>query len=279
MMWAFKSYGTFKRLLEKLVLGEQVDPDVAVLTLQSLYQIEEEMESGQFVPDLNDELKKILRRWRESPLTGAYKVNRVHRFLRKLTIFKTLKVPLFIDNYGAKRMLTEYETNTEDIPINGQTKIFHVTHQEEAESIIEEKKFKPSDAKNIIPGCWFGLQTDNSHYGTHVFKTTLSRLNVTGLRQGEIVSYKDEVNVILYADEEGGFAGLKKPTAQAVKGGQERHTAYVNISIFVPERFFKEVLGESYFTYMNESGTSPVSHTMCVREKRTAYKCKEKTAQ
>ena len=61
---------------------------------------------------------------------------------------------------------------------------------------------KPSDNKNIIEGTGFGLDESPSVYGSESFQTMLRDLGIKGLRQGEIVSYKDDVNVILYAEED-----------------------------------------------------------------------------
>ena len=192
--------------------------------------------------------------------------------LTQLTIFKTLKVPLFIDNYGRKRLLSSYN-ELMDVEINGDTPIFHVTHREEAADIFKEEKFKPSDNKNIIEGTWFGLSNSSSVYGSYSFETTLSKLGVEGLHQGEVVSYKNEVNVILYAADDTKFScnQLKRPSNEAV---MERNSkAYVKISIFVPAKFLARIDGK-FRRVVN--GPTKVNHgPFCVREKRSDYECRE----
>jgi len=253
----------FNDLIEIL---DNTDAAVAVLALEGLYRIEENVRGGQFVH--NENIKELLRKWRcESPMYESYKgaFGRVPGFLRSLTIFKTLEVPLFIDDYGEKKLLSSYET--EDIDIDGETRICHVTHSEEAEKIVEEKWLKPSDNKNIIKGCWFGkLDNGWSVYGSRAFETTLSRLGIKRLRQGEIVSYKYEVNVIVYAadDGEAGFKGLKKPklTDEQVESGM-----YVKVSIFVPLSSLPESPNTDFDVF---SGPIPVKHgPFCVKQKRS----------
>ena len=163
-----------------------------------------------------------------------------------------------------------------DVRIDGDTPIFHVTHHEEAERIASDGKFQPSDNKNIIKGTWFGLDnpTDSSSvYGSNSFETTLSKLGVEGLHQGEVVSYKYEVNVILYAADDDGCSwnGLKKPTDEAVK--KTKDGAYVKVSIFVPARFLSKTLDEfrSAVREPLKIGHGP----FCVREKRSDYECTE----
>jgi len=127
-------------------------PEATVLALQALFRIESEVKSGQFPEDVRDKVRDILQKWRcESPLRGAYSgaCNRIPDFLRSLTIFETLEVPLFIDGYGKKELLNKY-TGSKDIHINEETAIFHVTHSQEAEMIVKEKQLKASDNKNII---------------------------------------------------------------------------------------------------------------------------------
>ena len=124
-------------------------------------------------------LKSFLRKWRcESPRRVYTVMYGIPLHLRHLTIFKTLKVPLFIDDYGTKQLLSSYELM--DVEINGDTPIFHVTHREEAADIFKEEKFQPSDNKNIIEGTWFGLSNSSSVYGSYSFETTLSKLGVKG---------------------------------------------------------------------------------------------------
>ena len=177
---------------------------------------------------------------------------------------------MFIDGYGKKELLNKY-TGSEDIHINEETAIFHVTHSQEAEMIVKEKQLKANDNKNIIKGTWFGLENSPSVYGSKSFQTTLGKLGIKGLRHCEIVSYKNKVNVILYAGEDDtNFIGLKKPNNEAVKQGD--FNAYIKASIFVPERLlptpdrFQEV----------SIGPIEVYHgDFCLREKRSHYECKE----
>ena len=221
---AFYCYDSCRRMVNKLM--ETTDAGVKLLALEGLFRIESDVNRHQFPYDVLEQVKSFLRKWRcESPLS-EYSL-----YLKHLTIFKNLKVPLFIDNYGKKRLLSSYKLM--DVEINGDTPIFHVTHREEAADIFKEEKFQPSDNKNIIEGTWFGLSNSSSVYGSYSFETTLSKLGVKGLHQGEVVSYKNEVNVILYAavDTEFGCNQLKRPTDEGVMEGNDK--AYVKISIFV----------------------------------------------
>ena len=251
------------------VIDNTVDPAVAVLALEGLCRIEGNVAGGQFRELPKQKIKELLRKWRcESPMYQRYSeaFGRVPRVLRSLTIFKTLEVPLFIDDHGKKELLSSYESRIEDIDIDGETPIYHVTHSEEAKKIIEEQRLKPSNNKNILEGCWFG-QLDNSCssvYGSHAFETTLSRLGIKSLNQGEIVSYKREVNVILYAADDGkaGLSGLKKPklTVEDVARGK-----YVNVSIFVPSSFLPNTV--DFHQVVSEP--IKVEHGgFCVKEKR-----------
>ena len=132
--------------------------------------------------------------------------------------------------------MNEY-TGSEDIHINEETTIFHATYPQ-ADMIIAERQLKPSDKNNIIKGTWFGLENSSIGYGGRGFQTTLRKLGIKGLRQGEIVSYNDKlkVNVILYAEKDATeFKGLKKPTDEAVK--ERNPNAHIRVSIFVPARF------------------------------------------
>ena len=265
----------FEKVIEAL---KDADPAVAVLALEGLFCIEEKVNSKQFPGVPESQVKNILRKWRcESPLSWGYETDRAPKFLKGLTIFKTLQVPLFIDNYGNKELLSSFKPEEKmDVRIDGDTPIFHVTHQEEAERIASEGNFQPSDNKNIIKGTWFGLDnpTDSSSvYGSNSFETTLSKLGVEGLHQGEVVSYKYEVNVILYAADDDGcnWSGLKKPTDEAVNKINEG--AYVKVSIFVPARFLNAI-SDKFDEVV--SGPTKVDHgSFCVREKRSDYECKE----
>ena len=268
LLLAFDNYRSCIAVCEKVIEAlKDADPAVVVLAFEGLFRIESDVNSRQFQGDVLVEVRDVLRKWRcESPLTGGYSGTwkRVPGFLRNLTIFKTLKVPLFIDDFGEKKLLNNY-TGLEDIPINEKTAIFHVTHSPEAKKIVKEQQLKATDNKNIIEGTWFGLDESPSVYGSQSFQTKLRELGIKGLRQGEIVSYTNEVNVILYAEEDATeFKGLKKPTVEAVKEGNSN--AYIHVSIFVPAKFlpspdkFKEVI----------SGPNKVHHgRFCVRAKRS----------
>ena len=274
LLAAFMSWDDCSNMCVKLMEAlKDAAPEVTILALEGLYRIENDVESGQLTNGEFIEVRDVLRKWRcESPLSGAYsdRFKRSPKFLRNLTIFKTLKVPLFIDDFGEKKLLNNY-TGLEDIHINEKTAIFHVTHSPEAEKIVKEQQLKASDNKNIIKGTWFGLDESPSVYGSQSFQTKLRELGIKGLRQGEIVSYTNEVNVILYAEEDATeFKGLKKPTVEAVKEGNSN--AYIHVSIFVPAKFlpspdkFKEVI----------SGPNKVHHgRFCVRAKRSNKPCTE----
>ena len=200
LLSAFTSWDDCSNMFVKLMEAlEDAGLDVTVLALEGLSRIENDVKSDQFPGFVSNEVRDVLRKWRcESPLSGAYSgaYKRVPKFLRSLTIFKTLQVPLFVDDFGEKKLLNNY-TGPEDIHINEKTAIFHVTHSPEAEKIDKEQQLKASDNKNIIKGTWFGLDESPSVYGSKSFQTTLRDLGIKGLRQGEIVSYKNEVNVIL----------------------------------------------------------------------------------
>lgn len=241
LLLAFDNYRSCRTVCEKVIEAlKDADPAVVVLAFEGLVRIESGVNSGQFQDDVFYEVRDVLRKWRcESPLTGGYSGtwNRVPGFLRNLTIFKTLEIPLFIDDDGNKELLNEY-TGSEDIHINEETTIFHATYPQEAEKIVEEQQLKPSDNRNIIKGTWFGLENSSIGYGGRSFQTTLRKLGIKGLRQGEIVSYNDKlkVNVILYAEKDATeFKGLKKPTDEAVK--ERNPNAHIRVSIFVPASF------------------------------------------
>ncbi|XP_044183745.1 uncharacterized protein LOC122964281 [Acropora millepora] len=264
---AFTSYRASDQVCEKLL--NQADPAVALLALESLSRIENEVIRRQFLPNtcVRKEVSNLLRRWRNSNTSGYDSIT--GRVLRRLTIFKTLEIPLFIDNYGKKNLLSEYE-DTVDVDIGLDDPIYHVTHFEEAMSIADSKNLEASD-KNIIEGCWFGSPSPWSVYGNRAFETTLSKLGVGGLRQGEIVSYKHEVNVILYADEEADTGGVKKPTDEAARNYHEKPSMYVKVSIFVPRKIFRELCFDEVIT-----GPIHIKHgPFCVREKRTKTPCSQ----
>ncbi|XP_074613779.1 uncharacterized protein LOC141873635 [Acropora palmata] len=263
---AFGSSDAFKKVFEKLL--NQAEPTVALLALGGLFRIEGEVGRGQF--SFNKErIRSFLRRWRNDNDSGYERITK--KVLTELTIFKIHEVPLFIDDYGKKNLLSNYDETVEVVIHLDQT-IYHVTHFEEAMSIANSMELRASDNKNIMSGCWFGLESPESVYGSRAFKTTLSKLGVGGLRQGEIVFYKQEVNVILYADNEGDSDGVKKPTDKDAWRYHKNPHMYVKVSIFVPKRFlpkpddFNEVI----------RGPFRVKHDpFCVRAKRTQKPCFE----
>ena len=289
---AFMSYSSFQKVLDDLLqlFDEAKDPVVAVLALEGLFRMEDDVKSDQFNCGSTlrwDKVRHFLGKWRcETPLQSAY-TTRFSKVLRGLTIFKHFDVPLFIDTYGNRKLLSSYDGKTEDIKIDINTEICHVTHEEEKNSIDKDSQLIPSDNKNIIKGCWFGLAMDDngeSVYGTFSFKTTLFKLRVPKLRQGEIVSYKNEVNVILYADGDNhlngeqlklsaDFTGLKKPTENCVK--ETNKNAYVKVSIFVPSRILQ--FNDNYKFDEVFSKPVKVAHKpFCVKEKRSgSWLCKE----
>ena len=264
---AFTTYRASDQVCEKLL--NQADPAVALIALESLSRIENEVSRRQFLPNacVRKEVSNLLRRWRNSNTSGYDPITEM--VLRRLTIFKTLENPMFIDNYGNKNLLSEYE-DTVDVDIGLDDPIYHVTHLEEAMSIADSKNLEASDNKNIIKGCWFGLPSPMSVYGNRAFETTLSKLGVGGLRQGEIVSYKHEVNVILYADEEADTSGVKKPSDEAARNYHEKPSMYVKVSVFVPRKFLPE---HDVFDEVIRGPINIEHGPFCVREKRTGTRC------
>ena len=93
------------------------------------------------------------------------------------------------------------------------------------------------------------------------------------MRQGEIVYYTNELNVILYADKEGDAHGVRKPTEESARRWHNRNpSAYIKVSIFVPERFLPEP--DNFDRVI--SGPFKVEHGgFCVRAKRTFTDCFE----
>ena len=261
LLGAFASFDGFEAILP--VLLNTNSTSTSLLALQGLFRIEEDVCSGQFLPFVFEKIRELLRKWRcESPLDGAYggAYNRVVPFLRSLTIFKHLEVPLFIDDYGDKRLMSNYGKNVEKILIDLDTPIVHVTHSKEKIKIVVEQQFTPSDNKNSIEGTWFSPKRELGHpqymqsmFGNWAFETTLRNLGVSGIRQGEIVSYKNEVNFILYASSDTipQNPDLHKATDAALR--RDNPDAYSHVSIFVPSRFlrqkdeqFKEVIQNIY---------------------------------
>ena len=274
---AFDSFDRCRNMVNKLMESlSRADPGITLLALEGLFRIESDVDRNQFPGDVLQKVKSFLRKWRcDSLPRNAYLglPNQLPVFLRSLTIFKTLEVPLFIDNYGKKKLLSSFEPEEIiDVKISQITRIFHVTHLEEARRIFLEG-VQPSDNKNIIKGTWFGLNNSRSVYGSCCFETTLFDLGVKGLHQGEVVLCKQEVNVILYAadDHECSWNELKKPTDEAVK--KIKDGAYVKVSIFVPARFLPKTLDEfrSAVREPLKIGHGP----FCVREKRSDYECTE----
>ena len=130
----------------------------------------------------------------------------------------------------------------------------HVTHTSEKTQIVAMNGFIPSDKKNIIAGLWFSPRYKprnqlTSRYGNCAFETTLRKLGVSGVRQGEIVSYKQEVNFIVYASDTVQLSPVVKATENAVKS-QVHPNAYTAVSIFVPSRFLPKPCPPTF-------GTSP----------------------
>ena len=275
LLQAFISFDDATTTLEHLSTILWEHPAVGVLAFEGLYRMQRDIPWPQ-LPCAGvevDKIREILRRWRsESKLPGgpfgweyAGAFGKVPPSLRSLTIFKTLGVPLFIDNYGTKKRLSDFG-NSLDILLDENTPIYHTTHCVEANSIATNGGFIPTSNKNIIEGVWFSLGEINPVYGSKAFETTLSRLGVTALRQGEIVAYKYEINVILYAADTPEVGGLKKPPIPA------NSESYVVMSVFVPSRFLPEP--ENFKAVFN--GPIEVQHTpFCVREKRTNIVCGE----
>ena len=247
----------YKAMMNALLPALEDTNSASVTLREGLFRIKEEVDRGQrsLTPGMKERIRELLRKWRcESPLFGAYggDFNSVVPFLRKLTIFKTLEVPLFIDNYGDKEMISHYqglalENNepTETIPITLETPIVHVTHTLQKENIVDNARLMPSNNKNIIEGLWFSPRYQlgdppKSVYGNWAFETTLGRLGVRSLRQGEVVAYKNEVNFIVYASD---TVPPQSPVFKATENAvQSRHgpDAYAAVSIFVPSRFLPE---------------------------------------
>ena len=135
------------------------------------------------------------------------------------------------------------DQNIEDIDIDLDTRIVHVSHTVEKDQIVLNQLFVPSNNKNIIRGVWFSPESQlgnppRSVYGSWAFKTTLRSLGVRWLRQGEIVSYKNEVNFILYASDTVSPNPVRKATDE--KLSERNPNAYAAVSIFVPSRFLPQ---------------------------------------
>ena len=130
LLAAFTSWDDCSSMFVKLMEAlKDAGLDVTVLALEGLSRNENNVKSDQFPGCAGNKVRDVLRKWRcESPLRGAYSgaYKRVSKFLRSLTIFTTFKVPLFIADFGKKELLNNY-TDSEDIHINEETAIFHVT--------------------------------------------------------------------------------------------------------------------------------------------------------
>ncbi|CAB3987024.1 Hypothetical predicted protein [Paramuricea clavata] len=294
LLSAFTSGHGFETMMNALLpaLNNANSAAAAVLALEGLFRIEENVHSGQFIYEFNvrEGIREFLRKWRcESPLDQAYggAYGRAKTFLRSLTIFETLQVPLFIDDYGKKRLMSHYmylvdkhkqtraiqtqaiqtmsrqpvpvsidNIDIEVIHIDLDTPIVHVTHTEQKDSIVANQMFIPSSNKNSIEGVWFAPKSQllmgnppllQSVYGNWAFETTLRSLGVAapaqvvGIRQGETVSYKDEVNFILYASDTVPPWPVTKATDSALRLFECNPNAYGVVSIFVPSRFLPQV--------------------------------------
>ena len=105
----FVSFDGFREVFEKLL--NQADPTVTLLALDGLFRVESVVEREQFFY-YGAKIRELLRRWRNDNDSGKY-VWITKKVLRELTIFKTYKVPLFIDDYGEKNLLRSYKKNGE----------------------------------------------------------------------------------------------------------------------------------------------------------------------
>ena len=271
---AFATFKEFETRIDALFQNTN-SASVALLALEGLYRIEEDVNSGQFTPFMLENIRESLRKWRcESPLYGAYGGVEVVPFLRKLTIFKTLKVPLFIDDYGDKLLMNNYGENVEQILIDLDTPIVHVTHSKEKTKIVEQKRFLPSHNRNSVDETWFSPTREldrSSIFGNWAFETTLRQLGVSSIRQGEIVSYKNQVNFTLYASDTfpQNPVVLSKATDAALR--RNNPDAYSLLSIFVPSRFLQQ-RGEQFQEFI--AGVYRIAHgPFCVKEKRNVISC------
>jgi hypothetical protein len=85
-------------------------------------------------------------------------------------------------------------------------------------------------------------------YGSWAFETTLRSLGIVGIRQGEIVYYKNEVNFILYASDTVLLGSVMKATDSALRLFENNPSAYGAVSIFVPSRFLPQVPQQGVLT-------------------------------
>ena len=257
----------------KALLQNTNSASVALLALEGLSRIEQDVHRNQFTYDVDEEIRDFLRKWRCESLDGEYTTLR-RQILEKLTIFEALEVLLFIDEYGTKRLMKQFN-GVVPIDITLDTPIVHVTHTLQKNQIVAMNGFIPSDKKNIIARLWFSPRYKprnqlTSRYGNWAFETTLRKLGVSGIRQGEIVSYKQEVNFIVYVSDTVQLLPVLKATENAAKLSRNRLDAYTVVSIFVPSRFLPQsdpptlaAFGEPY----------QVSHEpFCVQVKRGELK-------
>ena len=269
LLGAFVSYDQCRTMI-KALLQNTNSASVALLALEGLSRIEQDVHRGQFTGDVHEEIRDLLRKWRCKSLNGKY-TTLYRQILERLTIFKTLEVPLFIDKYGTKRLMKQFNGVVEPIDITLDTPIVHVTHTLQKNQIVAMNGFIPSDRKNIIAGLWFSPRYKppnelTSRYGNWAFETTLRKLGVTGIRQGEIVSYKQEVNFIVYASDTDPQSLVVKATENAAKLFQNRLDAYTAVSIFVPRRFLSQSDPPTFAAF---GKPYPVSHEpFCVQVKR-----------
>ncbi|CAB3987022.1 Hypothetical predicted protein [Paramuricea clavata] len=348
---AFKSGPDFNAVMNSLLqaLSNANSASAAILALEGLFRIDGNVVSGQFSNagvDVREGIRDVLRKWRcDSPLDQAYQtgpntVNNAIPFLRSLTIFKTLEVPLFIDDFGRKRLMSHYrelekncrdlannyedlaekcnsrynqatfsslggkkvpvkkttnsdfsglvigigsrpfwvdakKINIEAIDINLDTPIVHVTHTIQKDLIVAGQKLDPSDNKNSVKGIWFSREgKKNSVYGKWAFQTTLRKLGVSGIRQGEIVSYQKEVNFILYgSDTVPQDPVMKKATDGAVQLSQYNIDAYTAVSIFVPSRFLPQ--GAAFSQAFEQPYEVSHNRGFCVKARRSGTTCNE----
>ena len=240
---AFASFDQCRTMI-KALLQNTNSASVALLALEGLFRIEQDVDRNQF-RYVKEEIRDLLRKWRCESLDGEYTELR-RDILKRLTIFGTLKVPLFIDEYGTKRLMKQFNGVVEPIDITLDTPIVHVTYTLQKNQIVAKKGFIPSDEKNVIAGSWFspmyqlGNDPPTSPDGNGALETTLKKLGVSGIRQGEIVSYEQEVNFIVYASDTDPQSLVVKATENAVKLFQGDPNAYTAVSIFVPSRFLPQ---------------------------------------
>ena len=133
---------------------------------------------------------------------------------------------------------------------------------------ILSKEYGSPQQKN--PDTGLSIYDEGSRYGTWSFETTLADLGVAGIEQGEIVSYKNEVNFILYASDTTPEISPKIPSRREVKRCERNRSAFRCVSIFVPKQF----LPEEFQDKIKEP--QRIMHTgLCVKAKRGHSTCDE----